>query len=410
MGRLVRGHWRADFNAYGGRKARQAFSYEAYVPDPIAELDAKLSADIVQVVVEAEHAIRRLNDHSQSANLEAVARPLLRAESVASSRIEGLTLSQRRLAEALFDPEHTDVTARSVLNNILAMEEAIRLGDAQAPLSVRDVQVIHRTLLNTPDDARLAGVIRASQNWIGGSHDSPRDAAFIPPPPDEVPALLEDLCTFLARSDLPAVVQAAIAHAQFEAIHPFGDGNGRVGRCLIHVVLRQRGLAQNYVPPVSALLATNAAAYVGGLTAYREGRLEEWVGTFAAAMRAAGEQARALATRLDQLQHDWWEKAGRPRRGSGAARLIGVLPAYPVLDAATVAQVLDSSMQVARLAIRPLVDAGILTQITLGKRNRAWAAKEVFAVINAFEWDIATPDDAAQPRRPSPTRGYRATR
>jgi hypothetical protein len=126
-------------------------------------------------------------------------------------------------------------------------------------------------------------------------------------------------------------------------------------------------------------------------------------------MRTAGARARALTARLDQLQQDWWEKSGRPRSGSGAARLISLLAAYPVLDATTVAQVLDSSLQVARLAIRPLTEAGILTQITLGKRNRAWAAKEVFTAINAFEWDITTPDDVAQPRRPSPTRGYSAT-
>ena len=202
---------------------------------------------------------------------------------------------------------------------------------------------------------------------------------------DAAPALLEDQCAFLARTDLPAVVQAAIAHAQFETIHPFGDGNGRVGRCLIHVVLRRRGLAPRYVPPVSVILATNAAAYIGGLTAYREVRLQEWVGTFAAAMRMAGEHGQALAARLDQLQQDWWERAGRPRRGSGAARLINVLPAYPVLNAATVAQVLGSSEQVARLAVRPLTTAGFSSQITVGKRNRAWAANELFAVIDAFE-------------------------
>lgn len=225
-----------------------------------------------------------------------------------------------------------------------------------------------------------------------------------------MPALLEDLCLFLARTDLPAVVQGAIAHAQFETIHPFGDGNGRVGRCLIHVVLRRRGLAPFYVPPVSVVLATNAAAYIGGLTAFREGRLTEWGGTFAAAMRTAGERAQALAARLDHLQQDWWEQAGRPRRGSGSARLISLLPAYAVLNADTVALALDSSQQVARLAIRPLAATGILSQITLGKRNRAWAAKELFAVINAFEWDIATPDDAAHPRRPSPTKGVRAVR
>jgi Fic family protein len=407
MGQLVRRVWQADFGAYGGRKARQAFSYDAYVPEHVAQLEPHLPAEIVQVVLEAQRAIEQLNDHEHATSLEAVARPLLRAESVASSRIEGLSLSQRRVAEALFDPVHSDITAQSVLNNILAMEAAIALGDAETPVRVDDLLWVHRTLLDTPGDARLAGVIRTTQNWIGGSQNSPRDAAFIPPPPEEVPALLEDLCAFLAREDLPAIVQAAIAHAQFETIHPFGDGNGRVGRCLIHVVLRRRGLGRRYVPPVSVILATNARAYIGGLTAYRAGELDEWLGIFAAAMRTAGSQALSLAERLEQLQQSWWERAGRPRRGSGAARLIALLPAYPILDAATVAQAIGSSLRVARLAIGPLAGAGILTQITLGRRNRAWAAKDVFALINAFEWDLATPEDEAQPRRPSPTRGRR---
>jgi len=199
-------------------------------------------------------------------------------------------------------------------------------------------------------------------------------------------------------------VQAAIAHAQFETIHPFGDGNGRLGRCLIHVVLRRRGLAPRYVPPLSVVLAANTPAYVGGLTAFRAGQLDEWLGVFAAAARTAGQQALGLTVQLEELQHNWWERAGHPRRGSGAARLIRLLPAYPILDAAAVARSIGASTRVARLAIQPLIQAGILTQVTLGKRNRAWAAKELFALINAFEWDLATPDEEAQPRRPSPTR------
>ncbi len=407
MGRLVRRQWRAEFGAYGGRKARQSFIYEAYVPDPIAEFDPILPGDIVQVVVEAEHAIRALDEHPAAHSLEAVARQLLRSESVASSRIEGLEISQRRIAEALFDPEHSDVTARSVLNNILAMEEAIRLGDEAQTITVEDIQAIHRTLLNTPTDARIAGVIRTTQNWIGGTRNNPRGAAFIPPPETEVPALLADLCDFLNRGDLPAVVQAAIAHAQFETIHPFGDGNGRVGRCLIHVVLRRRGFGQRYIPPVSVILATNARAYIDGLTAYRDGAIADWCATFAAAMRTAGQRALALTERLYALQDQWWERAGRPRKGSGAAKLIDVLPAYPIVNATTVAAAIGASARVARLAIEPLAAAGILTQITVGRRNRAWAAKDLFGAINAFEWEIATPDDRLEPRRPSPTRGRR---
>jgi len=102
-------------------------------------------------------------------------------------------------------------------------------------------------------------VIRSEQNWIGGAASSPRDAEFVPPPPELVPDLLDDLCAFCNREDVPASVQAGIAHAQFETIHPFADGNGRVGRALIHVVLRRRALAPRYVPPVSLVLAADAS-------------------------------------------------------------------------------------------------------------------------------------------------------
>src|SRR6202023_1686779 len=100
-----------------------------------------------------------------------------------------------------------------------------------------------------------AGKVRDRQNWIGGASSGPRDAEFIPPPPELVPELLDDLSRFMARDDLPPVAQAAVAHAQFETIHPFADGNGRVGRCLISVVFRRRGLGQRLIPPVSLVLA-----------------------------------------------------------------------------------------------------------------------------------------------------------
>ena len=408
MGRLVRRRWHADFGAYGGRKARQAFSYEAYLPDFIVDLEPMLPSDIVAAVVEAEHVVRTIDTHPGAHNLEAIARLLLRSESVASSRIEGLEISQRRVAEALFDPEHSDITARSVLNNIMAMEAAIQIADEAQAITPSHIQTIHRSLLNTPMDTRIAGVIRTTQNWIGGSSNNPRDAAFIPPPETEVPALLEDLCAFINRDDLAPVVQAAIAHAQFETIHPFGDGNGRVGRCLIHVVLRKRGLGRRYVPPISVILATNARAYIEGLTTYRAGAIAEWCATFAAAMRTAGQRALTLTEQLQALQTEWHQQAERPRRGSGAARLISILPAYPIVNAATAGQAIGASDQVARLAIQRLAEAGILSQISIGRRNRAWAAKELFQVINAFEWDIATPPNQEEKRRPSPTKGRKA--
>lgn len=401
-GRLVQRRWTPDLHAFGGRRSRQSFTYEAYVPDPIADSNPVLPGDIAQVVVEAERDVRALNSLSAAASLEAVARQLLRQESVASSRIEGLKLSQRRLAEAIYSPDQRDVTARSVLNNISAMDEAIALAGVARPFTVADIQQIHRTLLTTSIDARIAGVLRQEQNWIGGA--TPRDAAFIPPPEDEVPGLLEDLCSFIDRDDIPAVVQAAIVHAQFETIHPFADGNGRVGRCLIHVVLRRRDVADRYVPPVSVILATNATAYIRGLTEYRAGLVAEWCGLFAAALRSAARRAEALTDELRMLEDAWRERAGYPRRGSAADTLLAQLPAFSIVDSTTVQHIAGVSAVAARNALNHLEQAKVLRQATVGKRNRAWMAHEVFEVINAFEWDIATPEDPDETRRPAPSR------
>ncbi len=402
-GRLVRQRWVADLNAYGGRKARQSFTYDAFVPDPIVDLNPLLPADVALIVGEAEQAVRQLNAGPAVADLEAIARQLLRAESVASSRIEGLALSQRRLAEAIFAPDRSDITAVSVLNNIAAMDMAIRLGSEARPFVVGDIRTIHRTLLNTPIDQRIAGAVRTTQNWIGGRATTPLGAQFIPPPASEVPALLDDLCAFINRDDLPAVAQAVIAHAQFETIHPFADGNGRVGRCLIHVVLRRRGVAARYVPPVSVILATNASAYIAGLTDYRAGDVAGWCALFATALRTAGDRALALTVRLQELQAEWRERAGRPRRDSTASKILALLPAYPIMNVETARALAGVSDEAARVALQTLEQAGILSQVSVGRRNRAWTAKELFGVVNAFEWDIATPDDPAETRRPSPT-------
>ena len=143
---------------------------------------------------------------------------------------------------------------------------SIRPGD---PITVDDLLRFHRRLLAGGRLDAHAGVIRSEQNWIGGSSYNPCSAAFVPPPPELVHDLLEDLCAFCNGDAVPAVAQAAIAHAQFETIHPFADGNGRTGRALIHLVLRRRGLATRVLPPVSLVLATWSDDYVAGLQATR---------------------------------------------------------------------------------------------------------------------------------------------
>lgn len=386
----------------GGRLAREGFVYYAFDGWPIRELARSFSAELAQELAEAESEIRRLNgDPPRAQLLEAVARQLLRSEAVASSRIEGFELSHRRLAEAAFDPTDTSVNACTVLGNVRAMGEAIRYASRQRELTVAEIRTIHRRLFEGTRDAAIGGVIRDRQNWIGG-RDDPWGARFIPVPEEQVPRLLEDLCRFAARDDLSAVAQAAIVHAQFETIHPFADGNGRVGRCLIHLVLRRRGLAPHYVPPVSVVLAANYAEYERGLTAFRGRRVEEWCTTFARAVTIAGRGAAELASRIEQLKGRWREQAGSPRADSAAAKLIDLLPVHPVVDLGTVQAAVGVSDEAARLGIARLESAGVLSEITKRKRGRVWESVGLFALLDSFDRLVATPTGAFVPTRRVP--------
>ena len=243
------------------RRDRRGCDYEAYVPDRIADSSLPLAGLTAADVADAELAIARLNHEVTSlADSEAIARLLLRAEAVASSRIEGLEVGGRRLLKAeaarRLEGRETDVTAAEVLNNVAAMQWAVEALSERPAITVEDVLSVHGHLLAGTRLDRHAGQLREVQNWIGGSSFNPCSAAFVPPPADHVPALMQDLCDFCNADALPAVAQAAIAHAQFETIHPFVDGNGRVGRALVHVILRRRGLATKLVPPISLVLAT----------------------------------------------------------------------------------------------------------------------------------------------------------
>lgn len=377
--------------------------YEAYVPDTIASLQSTLPDDAALAVLDAERAVSELQLETTFAGLEALSRQLLRAESIASSRIEGLRLSQRRLAEALLSPADADAAAREVVGNIEAMQAAIELGGRGSAITSGDIKHLHRLLLQNSQHAAIAGQLRNEQNWIGGSDHSPRGAEFIPPPEDMVPALLDDLADYLNRSDMSTVVQAAIAHAHFETIHPFADGNGRVGRALIHVVFRRRGLSNRFTPPISIVLAANGKRYVEGLDAYRQGSVAEWCRFFARVTVDAARRSRELAADLAGLQAEWLEMARHPRSDSAAARLIGAIPGQPIIDARTVASMLSVSEVAARNALNSLESAGVLRPIVFGKkRSRAWEAPALISLLDNFEWSMAEPTRTGSQRRPSP--------
>lgn len=358
--------------------------YHAYVPDPIAGSDPVVPSAVTVTVEAATRACNALDSSPGVENLEPVARLLLRAESVASSRIEGLRLSHRRLEEARFEPGGARGTALSIVRNIEAMSTAIDLGTSGEMLTRDGLLSIHRTLMYTEQDREIAGVIRTQQNWIGGGN-TPRRAEFVPPPPERVAPLVDDLIAFCNRSDLPAVVQAAIGHAQFETIHPFADGNGRTGRCLIHLILRRRGISSRVVPPVSVILAANATRYIEGLTAFRDEHEATWVEMFASSLQLAGERAQELASALTALKLDWLDRAGNPRQGSATRMLVDGLTGHPVVSVESVRELVPAKAEAARTAVLRLEDAGVLRQITIGKRNRAWAAMEIFDLLDDFD-------------------------
>ncbi len=385
----VERRWHGDPGAMGGRKARQSFTYRAFVPDQIAAIQPTVGFETAELVAQAETAIRELNAEDRVRGLDAIGALLLRSEAIASSRIEGIELSQRNLARALIDPRSSKGSARAVAANVLAMEEAIDGATAGAGVTVASVLTLHHTLMADEPERTMPGRFREEQNWIGGRRNNPSDARYVPPPEDHVPALMSDLVDFVNRDDLPAVAQAAIAHAQFETIHPFVDGNGRVGRCLIHVVLRRRDVAHSFVPPVSIVLAARPEAYIAGLVHFREGQLESWCADFAEACRHAAESSAELAARVAALQSDWRERARRPRRDSTAARIIGVLPAQPIASAATIRGAIGARHQRALEGLKVLAGAGVLRQISAGTYDRQYAADELFELIEEYEAEVA---------------------
>jgi Fic family protein len=321
---------------------------------------------------------------------------------VASSRIEGYDVSSLNLARALIDPRAARGSAKTVAANVSAMEEAIALGDRTTPVTVDDLLAIHAVLMAGDDRAR-PGRVRTEQNWIGGRLGNPSDAAFVPPPEDLVVQLLADLVAFIARDDLPSVAQAAVVHAQFETIHPFIDGNGRVGRALVHVVLRRRLVAAHFVPPISIVLAARPTAYVEGLIAFREGRVADWIASFAGASGRAALMSIELADQVVALQAEWRHRAGRPRAGSAASKLITLLPALPVLSAPTARAAIGVSQQQTLAALKALAEAGVLRQLSEGSYDRQYAAIELFDLLGKYEEEVAGAERSTRPNRPVAT-------
>ncbi len=415
-------HWDPTFVEGLPRRDRRGCEFEAYIPDPLENRTYRLDGDVSADVTDAESAIHVLNAQTTAlTGLDGLARLLLRAEAVASSKIEGLEVGGRRLLHAEVARElgekSRDLTAEEVLGNIDAMTWAVNNIGATQKIDLDHIREIHRRLVFGTRLEPHGGVIRDRQNWIGGGDYSPCEAQFVPPPPQEVERLLDDLCNFCNGDDLPAIAQAAIAHAQFETIHPFADGNGRTGRALIHVILRRRGLVPRVLPPISLVLATMSRDYITRLMGTRyEGDpnglgahdgLNRWIALFASAASRAVRDARMFEQRVGDLQTDWRQRVGHVRRGSTVDLLIDSLPGAPVITVNSAARMTSRSFKAVNLAVRELLAAGVLRQIHVGRRNRAFEAMELIDTFNTLERQLASPQAdtrTSPPARPVPAR------
>lgn len=365
-GCLVPRIWRAKSDSLAPKRFRANCSYDAFVPERIDLSRLSLPIDVAADLSEAEAAIQRLQEHGDIL-LDPLAHLLMRTESIASSRIEGIQIDARELARAEARQRvgrRVGARAREVINNIEAMQLAIGEAARVDRLNTHELLRVHGVLMR--GQLVSAGQLRSVQNWIGGNDYNPCGADYVPPPDEFVAELMDDLCAFCNSDQTPSLFQAAIAHAQFETIHPFDDGNGRAGRALIHIVLRRRGLAARVVPPISVALSRSPNVYIQGLTAFRDGDLETWLLGFITAVRQSLQVAEHYRKSVIDLMSEWRHRlggGGRPRRHAAAWVILDALPAYPVLNRADAVELTGRSLPAVDHGLRQLEAAGVLIPV-----------------------------------------------
>ena len=360
--------------AVGGR----AFgSYRPAVPAAVAGLTLDLPP---AVLAEAEAAGREITrfDAELGGEVAPFAAVLLRSESAASSQIENLTASARAIAEAELPGVRAKRNAEMIVANTAAMQAALSLSDT---VDAAAILAMHGALMAT-QPRHTPGKFRTEAVWIGGG-STPVGATFVGPRPELIPAAISDLIEFARRTDIPAFPQIAVAHAQFETIHPFTDGNGRTGRALVQAMLRNKGLTRQLTVPVSAGLLDDTGAYFDALTSYREGDAAPIVECFSRASSRAIINCRLLVTDLRDIRRQWTQKIVA-RSDSAVWKVADLLTRRPVVNAALLAAELGIDSTNAHRYLTPLTEAGILIETTNKVRNRIWRAPEVLAALDAF--------------------------
>lgn len=360
---------------------------EVSLPPMIAELEYEWPAGQTAANEAAIRAVTTV-DHSDPNHIEALSGVLLRMEAVSSSKIEYVEASMDDYARATVGIKANE-SATSMVAATRAIAEMIRSAGETRVISVDEMLAAHETLMrDDPYDGPFAGEFRTQQNWIGGSDYSPRGAVHIPPPPETVERYMDDLVDFANRDDLPTIAQAAIVHAQFESIHPFTDGNGRIGRALINAVLRRRGLTNNVVIPIASALAADREHYFTLVNNYRLGDLDPFVAELITATLISAEEAEESAKRIGELP-TYWATLTNTRSASAASNILERLTRHPILTSDDAVRLAGGSVSSTYAALERLEADGIIHEVTKRQRDRVWGATEVLIELDRLSGAIA---------------------
>lgn len=353
-------------------------TYHPAIPASIAELDLALPD---AVVAEAEAASREIArfDAELGGEIAPFAAVLLRSESAASSQIENLSASARSIAEEELVGGTGKRNAADIVANTAAMQAALALSGT---IDAAAILAMHAALMaNQP--RHTPGQWRTEPVWIGRG-STPIGATFVGPRHELIPAAIDDLIAFTKRTDTAVLPLIAVAHAQFETLHPFTDGNGRTGRALVQALLRNKALTRQITVPVSAGLLADTDGYIGALMAYREGDAAPIVELFAEASVRATVNGRQLVTDLRTIRASWNDRI-TARADSGAWKVADLLTSRPVINAALLVDAgIVAQTAHAQRVLTPLVEAGVIIETTAGRRNRVWRSAEVLAALDAF--------------------------
>ena len=384
---------RSEGNTRAGRYLREPGGYRAFYPAPLPpDPPIRFDDELRSLLSKADRALGRLDGSITTLpNPDLFVMMYVRKEAVLSSQIEGTQSSLQDLlsAEAKLFSDSTPRDVDEVINYVRAMNHGLaRLNEL--PVSVRLIKEIHAILLeDVRGHHRAPGELRRSQNWIGPAGSSIHEAVFVPPPPHVVPEALSQWEKFLhARDNLPILIKIGLAHAQFETIHPFLDGNGRLGRLLITFLLTERGVLQKPVLYLSHYFKRHRNAYYEHLQNVRDrGDWEGWLAFFLRGVAKVSEEATETARRILQLREEHRSAIARHLgRAAGSGHLVlEHLYAQPLVTVKTVQDITKTSYQAANRLVARLVELGILQEITGHARNRRFLYATYIALFRDSE-------------------------